>query len=49
VTVIVIAHRMSMVTKLDKILVLNEGRQLKFGKVSEILPQPVPLTGKGAL
>jgi PrtD family type I secretion system ABC transporter len=41
VTVIVIAHRMSMVAKLDKILVLNGGRQLKFGKVSEILPHPV--------
>jgi ATP-binding cassette subfamily C protein EexD len=46
VTVIIIAHRHAMVTHLDKILVLSEGRQVKFGSMSEVLPQIVPATGR---
>lgn len=46
VTVIVIAHRQGMVTHLDKILVLADGRQLRFGSVSEILPQIVPAAAR---
>lgn len=48
VTVIVIAHRQAMVTHLDKILVLSEGRQIRFGAMSEVLPQIVPKVGRRA-
>lgn len=38
-TVVVIAHRPSLVASLDKILMLAAGRMQRFGKPSEILPQ----------
>lgn len=41
-TVLVVAHRPSMITGLDKVLVLADGRVQKFGPSAEILPHVVP-------
>lgn len=45
-TVLVVAHRPSMITGLDKVLVLAEGRVQKFGPAAEILPHVVPATAR---
>ena len=41
-TVVLIAHKPSLVQGLDKLLVLNDGRLQKFGPVAEILGQITP-------
>jgi PrtD family type I secretion system ABC transporter len=38
VTVLIAAHRPSIVTHVDKVLILNEGRVAQFGPASEVLP-----------
>ncbi len=38
VTVLIAAHRPSVVTHVDKVLILNEGRIAEFGPASEVLP-----------
>lgn len=38
VTVLITAHRPSIVTQVDKVLILNEGRVAQFGPASEVLP-----------
>ena len=48
-TVVVIAHRASLIGTADKLLVMREGRVQAFGPTAEVLPQvsrpqPVPST-----
>jgi ATP-binding cassette, subfamily C, bacterial exporter for protease/lipase len=38
-TVVVMAHRPSAIAAVDKILMLNGGRQVEFGSKNEILPR----------
>lgn len=45
-TVVIIAHRPSIVTLVDKILVLQNGRIATFGTPSEVLPQIASASGK---
>lgn len=45
-TVIVIAHRASMVAGLDKIIVMTDGRIKRIGKIGEIMPQILPVSEK---
>lgn len=39
--VVVMTHRPSVVSAVNKVLVLNEGRQAKFGAVTDIVDEPV--------
>ncbi len=39
-TVVVIAHRPRAVAALNKMLILNEGRQVRFGDKDDVLPAP---------
>lgn len=41
-TVILIAHRPSMLSDVDQVLVLREGRVARFGSRDEVLPEVVP-------
>ncbi|MEP0520804.1 MAG: type I secretion system permease/ATPase [Hyphomicrobiales bacterium] len=38
--VVVMTHRPSVISAVNKVLVLNDGRQMKFGKVADVVGEP---------